>query len=219
MLAGVISSPPQREADLRLRSTAGPMRTRVWWPAARSADTGLLLFFADARVGDVPWLPELASAAQLVVVAAPCAHDADAVVRTSLNEGMTALQWAADHAGQLEADPRRLMVGGIGMGAALANAAAAEAGAFNWPTIARQLLIPLDVACPDVPRSPGAAPFTAVTSGGEPWPLGPGGEELRHAGDVDVAAVARSLRGYATGGGSPAALAGSAGSQPQTAHA
>ena len=43
--------------------------------------------------------------------------------------------------------------------------------------------------------------------------------DARHDGDVDVADVARSLLGYATGGGSPAALAGSAGSQPQTAHA
>jgi hypothetical protein len=215
----VISTPPQREADLRLRSGAGPLRTRVWWPAARSADTGLLLFFADPRVGDVPWLRELAVAAQLVVVAAPCDHGEEAVVRASLREGMTALEWAADHAGQLEADPRRLMVGGIGMGAALANAAAAEAGACEWPAIARQLLIPLDVPCPDVPRSQAAAPFTAVTFAGEPWPLGAGDEELRHGGEVDVADVARSLRGYATGGGSPDALAGSAGSQPQTSHA
>jgi hypothetical protein len=218
-LAGVISSPSQREADLRLRSSAGPMRTRVWWPASQGAGTGLLLFFADARVGDLPWLRELATSAQVVVVAAPCARDEDAVVRASLREAMTALEWAADHARQLEADPRRLFVGGIGMGAGLANSAAAEAGADGWPAIARQLLIPLDVACPDVPRSAAAAPFTVVTFGGPPWPLGPGDEELRHDGDVDVADVARSLRGYATGGGSPPALAGSAGSQPQTSQA
>jgi hypothetical protein len=219
MLAGVISSPSQREADLRLRSGAGPMRTRVWWPASQGAGTGLLLFFADAQVGDLPWLRELATGAQVVVVAAPCAHDEDAVVRASLREAMTALEWAADHAPQLEADPRRLFVGGIGMGAALANAAAAEAGAGGWPAIARQLLIPLDVPCPDVPRSTAAAPFTVVTFGGPSWPLGSGDEELRQDGEVDVADVARSLRGYATGGGSPPALAGSAGSQPQTSHA
>jgi len=186
----VISSPPQREADLRLRSSGGPMRTRVWWPAAGSPGTGLLLFFAD---GDLPWLRELATGAQTVVVAAPCAPHADAVVRASLRDAMTALEWAADHADQLEADPQRLFVGGIRMGAALANAAAAEAGFRGWPVIARQLLIPLDVPCPDVPRSAAAAPFTAVTFGGASWPLGAGDEELRHGGEIDVPDVARSL--------------------------
>jgi alpha/beta hydrolase family protein len=189
---GVISSPPQREADLRLRSNAGPMRTRVWWPAASGPGTGLLLFLSDPRLGELPWLRELATTARIVVVAAPCAHDEDAVVRASLREAMTALEWAADHAAQLEADPGRLIVGGIGMGAALANAAAAEAGARAWPCVARQLLIPLGVPCPDVPRSPAAAPFTVVTGDDDPWPLGPGDEQLFHE-EIDVIDLARSL--------------------------
>jgi hypothetical protein len=193
-LVGVISSPPQREADLRLRSSDGPMRTRVWWPLTPGAGTGLLLFFADSRVGELPWLRDLATAARVVVVAAPCADDPDAVVRASLREGVTALEWAADHARQLEADPRRLFVGGIRMGAALANAVAAEVAEADWPRIARQLLIPLDAPCPDVPRLRSSAPFTAVTFDGPRCRLAAGDEELRYAAGIDVADVAASLR-------------------------
>ena len=135
----------QRVADLRLRSSAGPTRTRVWWPVAPDdgVPTGLLLFFVDATV-DAPWLRELASLAQLVVVAAPCAHGPDAVVRASRRDAAIALEWAADHAHQLEADRGRLFVGGIGIGAALAEAAVAEADEQGWPPLAGRILIPLD---------------------------------------------------------------------------
>src|SRR5689334_5633976 len=70
---GGMTSTLQRVADLRLRSSAGPTRTRVWWPVAPGdGPTGLLLVFVDAAV-EAPWLRELASLAQLVIVAAPCA--------------------------------------------------------------------------------------------------------------------------------------------------
>jgi acetyl esterase/lipase len=52
---------------------------------------------------------------------------------------MTALEWAAEHARELEADPARLVVGGSGAGAALAAAAALAARDHGWPPIARQL--------------------------------------------------------------------------------
>jgi acetyl esterase/lipase len=135
----------QRVADLRLRSSAGPTRTRVWWPVAPDADatTGLLLFFVDTAV-EAPWLQELASLAQLVVVAAPCASGPDAVVRASRRDATTALEWAAENAQRLEADPGRLLVGGIGIGAALADAAAEEAAAQGWPPLAGRILIALE---------------------------------------------------------------------------
>ena len=103
----MLAPPPQRVADLRLRSSDGPMRTRVWWPASREAGmpTGLLLFFVDAAVGEQDWLRELATEAQVVIVAAPCAQDSDAIVRARVRDGTAALEWAAEHAGQLEADP------------------------------------------------------------------------------------------------------------------
>jgi hypothetical protein len=44
---------PRRDADLRLRTSAGPLRTRVWWPDSPEPGHayGLLMFFADARLG------------------------------------------------------------------------------------------------------------------------------------------------------------------------
>jgi hypothetical protein len=169
----------QRVADLRLRSSTGPTRTRVWWPLSTGDETtGLLMFFVDIGA-EAPWLRELASLAQLVIVAAPCAPEPSAVVRTSAREATIALEWAADHAGQLEADPRRLLVGGIGIGAVLADAAAREAAASGWPPLARRLLIPLDAPAPG--PAVAAPPATLVTVGGaEPWPAGPDDDELRY---------------------------------------
>jgi hypothetical protein len=169
----------QRVADLRLRSSAGPTRTRVWWPLAPGdGPTGLLMFFVDTAA-EAPWLRELASLAQLVVVAAPCAAEPDAIVRTTTREATIALEWAADHAGQLEADPRRLLVGGTGVGAVLADAAAREAAAGEWPPLTRRILVPLDAPPPGMAAA--APPATLVTVGAaEPWPAGPEDDELRY---------------------------------------
>jgi hypothetical protein len=170
----------QRVADLRLRSSAGPTRTRVWWPLAPDVrnTTGLLLVFADAAV-EAPWLRDLASLAQLVAVAAPCAADPDAVVRAGRRDAATALEWAGDHARQLEADPDRLLVGGIGMGAALADAAELEAAERGWPPLRRRILVPLGAPPPEPAIH--AVPATVVTVGGaEPWPAGPDDEELAY---------------------------------------
>ena len=155
----------QRVADLRLRSSTGPTRTQVWWPLLEEpgdAD-GLLLFLVDARLGEdaVSWLRELATLARLVIVAAPCATDG---VCWSLPDATTALEWAADHAGELEADPARLLIGGNGFGAELATAVAAHAAANGWPLLERRILVLDDP--PDRAAPPGIAPATVVTDAG-----------------------------------------------------
>jgi acetyl esterase/lipase len=153
----MIASPPQvaqRVAGLRLRAPSGPLHTRVWWPrsAARDSTSGLLMFFVDATVTAAPpdrvaaWLRELSSRAGFVVVAVPCEVLAAGAPGVSLSSAMTAVEWAAEHARELEADPDRLVVGGTGAGAALAAAAALTAQDQRWPPIARQLLIELDLA-------------------------------------------------------------------------
>jgi hypothetical protein len=179
----------QRVADLRLRSTDGPTRTRVWWPVSPDRGTGLLLFFVDSDV-EAPWLRELASLAQLVIVAAPCAPDPDAVVRVGRRDATIALEWAGDHARQLEADPGRLLVGGIGIGAALADAAAQEAAGRDWPRLTRRILIPLGAPQPDTAA---ATPATLVTVGdAPPWAAGPEDAELRYD-ELDEARLAGDL--------------------------
>jgi hypothetical protein len=188
---GAMTTTLQRVADLRLRSSAGPTRTRVWWPASPDrGTTGLLLFFVDTTV-EAPWLRELASLAQLVIVAAPCAPEPDAVVRAERRDATTALEWAGEHARQLEADPGRLLVGGIGIGAGLADAAAREAAAIAWPRLTRRVLIPLDAPPPG--RAAAATPATLVTVGAaEPWPASPGDDELRYD-ELDGARLAVDL--------------------------
>jgi hypothetical protein len=177
----------QRVADLRLRSSTGPTRTRVWWPTSpKAGTTGLLLFFVDTTV-EAPWLRELASLAGLVIIAAPCAHDPGAVVRAGRGDAGTALEWAGDHARQLEADPGRLLVGGIRIGATVADAAAREAEAGAWPRLQRRLLVPLDVPPPDAAA---ATPATLVTiDGSEPWPAATGDHVLRYD-ELDDARIA-----------------------------
>jgi alpha/beta hydrolase family protein len=156
----------QRDAELRLRAPAGPLQTRVWWPHSPPRDSapGLLMFFVDETVA-VPGLRELSSRAGLVVVAVPCTVLGPRGER--LPNAMTALEWAADHARELDADPGRLVVGGSGTGAALAAAAALSARDRGWPAIARQLLIGLDLAGRELlsMRLEGVAPATLVSSG------------------------------------------------------
>jgi acetyl esterase/lipase len=186
----------QRVADLRLRSSTGPTRTRVWWPflpEPGQAD-GLLLFLVDARLGEdsVGWLRELATRARIVIVAAPCATDRG--VCRSLPDATTALEWAADHTGELDADPARLLVGGNGIGADLATAAAAHAAAAGWPLLERRILLP--TGPPDGASRPGIAPATVVTFGDALWQHADDVERLHYADASDpslVADLARSL--------------------------
>jgi len=188
----------QRGADLRLRSSTGPTRTQVWWPVLSEpgeAD-GLLLFLVDSRLGEhsVGWLRELASRARIVIVAAPCATDRDGVVCWSVPDATTALEWAADNAGQLEADPARLLIGGNGLGADLATAVAAHAAAAGWPLLERRILLPTEP--PDGASPPGIAPATMATFGDALWPVSDDVERLHYADASDpslVLDVARSL--------------------------
>jgi hypothetical protein len=152
----------QRVADLRLRSSTGPTRTQVWWPLLEEpgdAD-GLLLFLVDARLGEgaVSWLRELATRARIVIVAVPCATDG---VRWTLPDATTALEWAADHASELEADPARLLIGGNGSGAELATAVAAHAAVAGWPLLERRILLVTDPPGGAAPS--GIAPAIVVT--------------------------------------------------------
>jgi hypothetical protein len=114
-----------RTADLMLRGTSGPLRARVVWPRSAAPGTPLVLLLggpAHARL-----LPDAA------VVLAP--QDAD------WPDAVEALEWAADHAAELGADPGRLIVAGAGRGAALAARLVRHARDNGWPPVAHRLLI------------------------------------------------------------------------------
>jgi len=188
----------QRVAELRLRTSGEPLRTRVLWPRSRTrgATHGLLMFFVDPAA-DVPgcdhdaaWLRDLASRAGIVVIAMSCALIRDTARGACLDNAMTAVEWAADHAQELDADAGRLVVGGTGTGAALAAAAALRARDRRWPALARQLLVQPElesVGLPVLATAPDdVAPATVVTFGRWAGREGRGyAARLRHA-CVDV---------------------------------
>ncbi|HSK38042.1 MAG TPA: alpha/beta hydrolase fold domain-containing protein, partial [Actinomycetota bacterium] len=59
----------------------------------------------------------------------------------AVQDAATALEWAADHAAELDADPARLLVAGEGFGAGLAAAVCLHARDQGWPIVGRQLLL------------------------------------------------------------------------------
>ena len=60
---------------------------------------------------------------------------------TALEDSTAAVQWAADHATELGADPGQLLLAGTGVGGGLAAAVARQARDDGWPAIKRQVSI------------------------------------------------------------------------------
>jgi acetyl esterase/lipase len=204
--------PSPRSAELRLRGRAGALNARVHWPAPAEPAPALMVFFPDpARAGDT-LARELARLAGVVVICADVRPAAFDVAVTAFDDAAAVLGWAADHAGELDADPDRLLVAGDGAGAALAAAVTLHARDQWWPAIARQVLVrpDLDAWSASVPYASslrgaplaGAAPATVVGGRGDHGPClaarlreaGVEVQELRHAGGVPVERLARALR-------------------------
>jgi acetyl esterase len=175
-----------RVADLQLRGSTGPLRTRVDWPAP-AGGTGpppLLVFLPSERDNGLG--STLALLAGVVVLAVTDTRPTLLSDAAALAEATTATQWAADHAAELDADPQRVVVGGEGRGAWLAAAVALQARDDGWPTLARQLLVVPAPSTRDgsaaahlvaprrAPSLVGVAPATVLTVGD-----GPRGIELR----------------------------------------
>jgi hypothetical protein len=99
----------RRIADVQLR---GRMHARVYWPPPAGAPLPLLVLFAAGYA-----LPG-------IVVLASCPDDADQAVAT--------VEWAADHASELDAAATPLLVGGSPELVAAVLDRAAEQG---WPEL------------------------------------------------------------------------------------
>ena len=122
------------------------MPVRVRWPGARPSPP-VVLFLPDVtpagRVdrADDELCQELCRRAEMVVLCAPWTTESDGAPCAALERAALALEWCADHAGELGADPDTLVLAGRGSGAAAAVALARRAREQGWPRIARQLLI------------------------------------------------------------------------------
>ena len=72
---------------------------------------------------------------------------------SALERAASALEWAADHAAELDGDPRRLIVAGRDRAAAAAGALALRARDNGWPRLVGQVLV-LTRPCPDGEGTP-----------------------------------------------------------------
>jgi acetyl esterase len=128
--------PRNRIAALQLRGSTSPLPVRVYWPSQEASQPGPLLVFCMSGAGARAWPGGPGTEAScrglsedhgLVVLAVPCL--------TGAQDGTTVLEWAAEHAAELGADPGRLLVGGQGAGGAVAAAVASQARAAGWPAV------------------------------------------------------------------------------------
>jgi acetyl esterase/lipase len=120
-----------RTADLQLRGNTSPLPVRVYWPAQAASQPVPLLVFCIAGAGAgsraAATCRRLSEDPGLVVLAVSCL--------TGAPDGTTVLEWAAEHAAELGADPRRLLVSGQGTGGAVAAEVASQARAAEWPAV------------------------------------------------------------------------------------
>jgi hypothetical protein len=145
----------QREASLSLREPSGIVRVRVAWPPVGGDRVPVLVFMCalDSSTEALDAICRRLSADPGLVVLSIRTEAQDAAI--------TALEWTADHATQLGADPGTLLVGGLGAGAGLATAVALHARHEGWPGLTRQVLIrPQLGELPDALA--GLAPATVV---------------------------------------------------------
>ena len=157
---------------LQLRGRGGWVRARVSWPRPSGLDPGpgaaLLVWLpGEGRGPEGAGLPahRLFAEAGLTVLSVPAG--------AAVQDAATALEWAADHAAELDADPARLLVAGEGLGAGLAASVCLHARDHGWPVVGRQLLLfprfaPGPASPLLAPSLAGLPPATVVTAEDDP---------------------------------------------------
>lgn len=134
------SSPaPCRVAELHLRTTVEGRSARVYWPGPTGPPLRPLLL--QFEIGG----PELAD--NFDAVCRRLCRGNDFVVLSVryrlpsglhpgiVSDAMHTLEWAAEHAAALDADPARLLVEGRGEGGTLAASVRRRARAYGWPPV------------------------------------------------------------------------------------
>jgi acetyl esterase len=120
-----------RIADLQLRGNTSPLPVRVYWPGHAASQPVPLLVFCVVGAGAGPEAEttcrRLSEDPGLLVLAVSCLAGG--------RDGTAVLEWAAEHAAELGADPGRLLVAGRGAGGAVAAAVASRARAARWPAV------------------------------------------------------------------------------------
>jgi hypothetical protein len=149
-------------ATLMLRFGSVRVRARLYWPRATPAPPISVLFAGTRDLAGADCLSRgVCVVARSVVLGLP----ADS--KLERQHELAALEWAAEHAAELGADPRRLMIGGHLEGGARAAALAVETASRGWPHVARQLAVhpAFTVQQPMPSRVDSAPAATIVTTG------------------------------------------------------
>ncbi|GAA4053600.1 alpha/beta hydrolase fold domain-containing protein [Nonomuraea soli] len=116
-------------ATLYLRVRGGTVPVRVRWTGSRTKATALAVRFHDPSGHDPPdHRPQ--PDGTVVLVARP----------STVEDAIEITEWAADHASEFITDSGRLLVGGVGGGAAMAAAVVRHAAQYGWPTLTRETL-------------------------------------------------------------------------------
>jgi acetyl esterase len=154
-----------------------PMRMRSYTPLdASSGPLPLLLFIHGGGwvMGDLEMYDaicrELTQAAGCIVVAVEYRRAPEAKFPAASQDCYAALQWVAEHAAELGADPRRIAVGGDSAGGNIAAAVTLMARDRNGPHIAFQILIyPVTQHAFDTPSYRDLAEGYLLTLAGMQW--------------------------------------------------
>ncbi len=117
-----------QDAELRLR---GGLDVQVTWPPATTEPPALLVVLPGASAGAPVW-GRLADGIPAVLLT---------VRGRRFDDAREALEWGADHAAELGADPRRLLLAADRGGAGLVAALARHARDRGWPPIERHVLV------------------------------------------------------------------------------
>jgi acetyl esterase len=135
-----------QHADLRLR---GGVRVCVTWPPSTPEAPPLLVFVPALDDGDREAVArvcrELCVRVPAVVLAV---HPRSRGV--AYDDALEALEWGADHAAELGADPARVILGGQHGASGLVAALARHSRDRGWPAIERQVLIRSELAAGQV---------------------------------------------------------------------
>ncbi len=139
----------RRAADLRLRGRGGPIGVRVRWPSSQALGSPppVVVVLADpsrasaAGPADDALCDELCAGLGALVLRASWATRREDAPDSALERAAGALEWAADHAVELDGDPERLIVAGRARAAAAAGALALRARDRRWPRLEAQVLV------------------------------------------------------------------------------
>ena len=134
---------------------------RVRWPASQALGSPppVIVVLADpsgtsaAGPADDTLCDGLCAGLGALVLRASWATRRDDAPDSALERAAERLEWAADHAAELDGDPRRLIVAGRDKAAAAAGALALRARDNGWPRLEGQVLV-LTRPCPEGEGTP-----------------------------------------------------------------